>query len=418
MQTEGGKRLLPSNRELVRAFTFFFLTWGVLQLFWIARSILIVVFLACLFAIPLSRAADRMEKHGVRRGITSAGIMLLIVGTLIGGLVLMWPLLKQQFGELQQRIPEAISKIESTLGTSIAREPASGAQSGSAAGAPERPRESPPRQNAAAGADGQQRPQAPPPIGMSSGRGQQPSRAENEPKAQSGRASAGMLKGNFEEQIGTAVQWLFPFVSKTIAAIGGVVLIIFIAMYLATEPRLYVNGFLHLVPKSKRAETRKVMSELADELNQWLIARLIAMVVIGAITTGALMLIGVKAAFALGLIAGLLEFIPFFGPIISAIPAVALALADDPTKAIWTVVAFLIIQQIEGNILTPLLLKRRLELPPALTVVAVALFGAALGVTGLLIAEPLVAIILLVTQRLWVEKTLGDHSIEHAKEST
>lgn len=436
MQTDDEQRRLPTNRELIRAFTLFFLTWGVLQLFWIARAILIVTFLAALFALPLARLATRMERHGVRRGLTAAATMFLIVGTLIGGLILLGPLLKRQLGDLQSKLPEAIEKIESVIGAPItpggSQESQSQQTSGQAQGqAPQG--QTPQRQGSqsqtaaggrAAGAQQQQGGLQPPAQGAgpqqanartSAGGGGQRGGGGTEG---GGEGTVGALRGRFQEQIGSAISWLFPFVSKTLAALGGVVLVIFLAIYFASAPNTYLKGFLHLVPKRKRAETEKVAGELAENLNQWLIARLIAMVLIGIITTGALMLIGVKGAIALGLFAGIMEFIPFFGPIISAIPAIGIAFAESPTKAIWTIVAFLIIQQIEGNIVTPVLLKRRLSLPPALTVAAVAIFGAGFGVMGLLIAEPMLAIILLLTQRLWVEKTMHDHSVPRNNEDS
>lgn len=378
MQTDGETKWFPTNRELVRAFALFFLTWGVLQLFWISRAILIVTFLSALFAIPLSRLATKLERRGVKRGLTTAGVMLLIVGLIVGSLVLAGPLLKEQFADLRSKIPDALKRIESAVGGAI---PSIGSAAGQAK----------PKPGAAdAGKETGEKP---------GGTGKD---AESSP---------------MQEQLGGAVSWLFPFLSKSIAAIGGIVLVIVLTIYLATDPGTYLAGFLHLVPKPKRAITRQVAGELADELNQWLITRFIAMVLIGAITTGALALIGVKGAFALGIFAGLMEFVPFFGPIISAIPAIAIAFAESPTQAMWTVIAFLIIQQIEGNVISPLLLKKKLHLPPALTVGAVAILAAGFGALGLLIAEPLLVTVLLLTKRLWVERTIGDHSIEETQDS-
>lgn len=378
MQTDGETKWFPTNRELVRAFALFFLTWGVLQLFWISRAILIVTFLSALFAIPLSRLATKLERRGVRRGLTTAGSMLLIVGLFVGAFLLAGPLLKRQFADVQSKIPHALKRIETALGGSL---PSMTSPAGQAK----------PKPGAAEGGEA-----------TADKQGDKEKNAESSP---------------LQEQLGGAVSWLFPFLSKSIAAIGGIVLVIVLTIYLATDPGTYLAGFLHLVPKPKRQITRQVAGELADELNQWLITRFIAMVVIGAITTGALMLIGVKGAFALGIFAGLMEFIPFFGPIISAIPAIGIAYAESPTQAMWTVIAFLIIQQIEGNIVSPLLLKRKLHLPPALTVGAVAILAAGFGALGLLIAEPLLVTVLLLTKRLWVERTIGDHSIEQTQDS-
>jgi predicted PurR-regulated permease PerM len=151
-----------------------------------------------------------------------------------------------------------------------------------------------------------------------------------------------------------------------------------------------------------------VVDTLATTLRQWLVARLIAMVVIGAITGIALALLKVKGAAALGVLAGLLEFVPFFGPIISAVPAIGVALLDSPQKALYVVILYIILQQLEGNVITPLLLERRLDIPPVLTVVAVAALGMVFGVVGMLIAEPLLAAVLVATKMLYVEDVVGD----------
>lgn len=209
-------------------------------------------------------------------------------------------------------------------------------------------------------------------------------------------------------ELRSATKFLFPVVSSVLGAIGGFVIVVFIAMYIAAEPGLYREGVLHLVPHAKRDRAREVLATLRDTLRQWLIARLMAMVLIGIITGSALAAMGVKAAAALGLLAGILEFIPFFGPVISAIPAIVIAFVDSPDKALWVAALYVAMQQLEGNVITPLLLERRLDIPPVLTVVAVASLGMVFGVLGMLIAEPLLAAILVTTKMLYVEGVVGD----------
>lgn len=205
---------------------------------------------------------------------------------------------------------------------------------------------------------------------------------------------------------------LFPFISTTFAAIAAIILTIFIAIYIATEPELYRRGLLHLVPHRGRKRAGEVLNHLEDSLRRWLIARLLAMVAIALITTALLMLLRVPAALALGVVAGLLEFIPFFGPIVSALPAIGIALVDSPQKALAVALVFVAIQQIEGNVITPLLLEKRVHIPPVLTVVAVTAMGAALGVAGMLIAEPLLVVALILVQTLYVEDVIGDKVAE------
>jgi predicted PurR-regulated permease PerM len=201
---------------------------------------------------------------------------------------------------------------------------------------------------------------------------------------------------------------LFPVVSSVIGAVGGLVLMLFVAMYIAIEPDVYRNGIVHLIPHRARPRAEKVLVTLGETLRQWLIARLLAMLAIGAITGLGLAALRVKAAGALGLLAGALEIIPFFGPIASAVPAIGVALVDSPQKAIGVVALYTIVQQLEGHLITPLILRKRLDIPPVLTIVSVSAMGLVFGVLGMLIAEPLLATVLMLTKMLYVQDVVHD----------
>jgi predicted PurR-regulated permease PerM len=216
------------------------------------------------------------------------------------------------------------------------------------------------------------------------------------------------LEAVVQREMKSIGKMLFPVVSSTFEAAAGLLILIFIAIYIGISPHTYRKGIVHLIPHAKREEAESVLTELVETLRGWLTARLIAMVAIGVITAGGLALLQVKAALALGLIAGLLELIPFYGPVISAIPAIGVALTDSPQKALYVVLLYLVIQQIEGNLLTPMILKRRLEIPPVLTILAVSAFGVVFGVLGMLAAEPLTAATLLLVKRLYVRDVIGD----------
>ena len=150
------------------------------------------------------------------------------------------------------------------------------------------------------------------------------------------------------------------------------------------------------------------MDRVADVLRKWLVTQLIAMVAIGTVTTIAMLVLGVKAAFALGFIAGLLEFIPTFGPIFSAIPAIAMGFVDSPEKALYVVIAYWGIQFLENNLLIPSLMRGGMDLPPALTLVAQGLMTLVFGFLGLMVAVPLTAALLVPIKMLYVRDIVGD----------
>jgi predicted PurR-regulated permease PerM len=165
---------------------------------------------------------------------------------------------------------------------------------------------------------------------------------------------------------------------------------------------------MHLFPHHARRRAGEVLSAMATVLRRWLVTQLIAMFTIGTITTIILLALDVKAAFALGALAGLLEFVPTIGPLLSAIPAVAMGFLDSPDKALAVVIAYGAIQFLENHLLIPLLMKGGVNIPPALTIVAQALMALLFGFLGLMVAVPLLAAILVPVKMLYVEGVVGD----------
>jgi predicted PurR-regulated permease PerM len=217
-----------------------------------------------------------------------------------------------------------------------------------------------------------------------------------------------VLIANVGKELRGLTKFLFPVISSVLGAVAGIVIILFIAVYIAAQPDLYREGILHLIPKRGRPRAEETLDTLRDTLRQWLLARLMAMVIIGTLTGIALGLMRVKGAAALGLLAGVMELIPFFGPFISAIPAIGIALVDSPQKALGVVALYVVMQQLEGNVITPIILEKRLDIPPVLTVISVSAMSVVFGVIGMLIAEPLLAATLVVAKMLYVQDVVGD----------
>lgn len=204
----------------------------------------------------------------------------------------------------------------------------------------------------------------------------------------------------------------FSLVTSVLSSIGGAltsfVVAFAIGVCLALNPRVYVDGFVKLIPLGYRARVHEVLSESGSTLQSWLIAKLIEMLLIGVLTTLGLWLLGIELALVLGLIAGLLSFIPNIGPVIAVIPALLLGSLEGTRTMLYVAGLYAVVQALESYLFTPWMQNRIVSVPPALTISMQLLFGLLAGTLGLLLATPLGAVAMVMVRMLYVEDVLGD----------
>jgi predicted PurR-regulated permease PerM len=191
----------------------------------------------------------------------------------------------------------------------------------------------------------------------------------------------------------------------TAASLGVVVLIATIYMVIRPEP--WVEGFVSLYPAGWRPRTREILSELYHTVQRWFIGQLAAMTFIAVFWAISLSVIGVPFALLLGIFSGLISFVPYLGATISVVLPLLLALVSNPFDVVYVILAFIVIQQIEGNILQPLLMSRAVDLHPALVVFAILTMGTLFGIVGVFLAVPLVAVVQVLVRELWVRRMDG-----------
>ncbi|HWH71212.1 MAG TPA: AI-2E family transporter, partial [Candidatus Sulfotelmatobacter sp.] len=193
--------------------------------------------------------------------------------------------------------------------------------------------------------------------------------------------------------------------SSTFGVVVGTVVCLFVGFYLAVSPRIYLTGVIQLFAPQERDRVAQVLRTLGTTLQRWLLGRLSLMALNAIVTALGLWLLGIPLALVLGILSGLLNFVPNFGPIIAGIPAVLLALMEGPSKVLYVVAFYVGYQMLDGYVLTPLVQKQTIALPPALTIAAQALFGVLLGTMGIVLAVPLAAVILVLVKMLYLRET-------------
>ena len=191
-----------------------------------------------------------------------------------------------------------------------------------------------------------------------------------------------------------------------------VVVILFVGIFGAAEPRLYRSGLLHLVPAAHRPRTGEALDAVLFNLRWWLVGQVFLMFVIGATTTLCLGAMGIPLALTLGVIAGVLELVPYVGPWLSAVPALLMALLVGPWQVLAVAGLYIGLHFLEGYILLPLIQRRSVHMSPALTLVSQVLLGELLGIMGLFVAAPLTVTVVVLLKMLYVEDTLGDQAVD------
>ncbi|MFD2366914.1 AI-2E family transporter [Pseudoduganella sp. GCM10020061] len=314
---------------------------------WYASHALLLIFACILFAILLYEASQRVRKLvPMRRPFALALVVVLLAGIIGGGAYLMAPQISDQAHQLSTAIPETLDQLHEKA----AKNPAL-------------------------------------------------------------KAILGELPST--EQLKKSVGDLLPraglFFSGVLGALGNTVIIIFVGIYFALQPFLYIDGIVTLVPKRKRARAREVLDEIGLTLARWMFGKFFSMVVVGIATATGLTLLDVPLALILGIIAGLLDFIPYLGPLMAGVPAVLIALSISPELALSVVLLFVGIQMMEGYLLEPLVTRKMVSLPPALTIIMQVLMGAFFGLAGVALATPLTAMLAVLVSMLYVQDLLGDN---------
>ncbi len=212
---------------------------------------------------------------------------------------------------------------------------------------------------------------------------------------------------------GPGSEFLARFASvgtSVLGALADTVLVVVAGVYIAADPHVYRRGFVKLFPVGQHERVEGALNAAGHALKMWLLSQVMAMALIFVLVAGAAWFIGLPSWLALGLIAGLAEFVPLIGSIVGALPAVLIAFTLGTEEVLWTIGAFLAIQQFESNVITPVLQRKVVDLPPATALFAIVVFGILFGPVGLLFAAPLSVVAFVLVKKLYVRETLGEET--------
>jgi predicted PurR-regulated permease PerM len=309
-------------------------------------GVLLILFGGVLLAVLIDGVAQLLSRHTpLSRGV-SVGLVLVVATALIVAAVwFLGPRIAAQGGELAERLPETMTAVEDWL-----------------------------RQFGWGAAVAEQMPDS---------------------------ASEAMPESAPIGAVTTAFSTVF-------GALANVLIILFVGIYLAANPSLYVSGVVRLVPKPHRPRAEEVIAALGSGLRHWLLGRIASMAVVGVMTAVGLLLFGVPLALTLGLIAALLSFVPYIGPILAIVPALAVALGEGSQTVVTVLAVYGVVQFAESYLIDPLIQKRAVSMPPALLIGSQVILGALAGAVGVAVATPLVVVVVILVQMLYVEDVLGD----------
>lgn len=326
---------------------------------WLALPALLLAFASAIFAVMLRAAARPLSSWaGIPDGLSLilAGLVLLAVP--VTAAMLIGPELKTQLVQMAKRLPAAIDAIERRFDFDLS--------------------------DVVRNATGQ---------GADAAKGGEPARE-------------GLLPGALQvghlllSQLGTAG-------NIVISGLAGLLIVIVGGFFLAADPGRYKRGLVMLVPASYQPQAEKALDNCGNALALWLRAQAISMAAVGALTGLGAWLIGLPSPLAIGFLTGVLEFVPILGPWLGAIPVLLLAVGHGPEMVLLAALLLLVVQQLEANLITPLVQQRMADIPPFLVLFGVLVFGLMFGVIGIIVAGPLTLVAYVLVMELYVRDALG-----------
>lgn len=197
------------------------------------------------------------------------------------------------------------------------------------------------------------------------------------------------------------------FFSTALNSAVNILIVLITALYFAFNPKLYREGIINLVPESREKRTREIISTVEYTLRRFLLGISGSMLINGTLTFTGLWFLGVPFAIPLGILAGLLTFIPNIGPFIAGMPAVLIAFSQSPAQALYVLILYLVVQNLDGFVISPMIQQRAVSVPPVLVIASQLLFAVMFGFLGLLVVVPLVAAAFVLIKMIYVEDILG-----------
>ncbi|MCF2147230.1 AI-2E family transporter [Desmonostoc muscorum LEGE 12446] len=331
-----------------------------LYILWQIREVLLLMFAAVVLATTLNRLAKRFQRSGMKRGFAVLLSVAIFFALIVGFFWLIVPPFAQQFQELTYRVPEGFGRFNSWLDGLRTRIPAELV----------------------------------------------PYIPDFNSLIQQAQPFVNRLLGNS-----------FAFVSGSLEVVLKVLLVLVLTGMLLADPVAYRKVFVRLFPSFYRRRVEGILTKCEISLGGWVIGAVIAMGVVGLMSVVGLSVLGIKAALALAVLAGFLNLIPNLGPTMSVLPAMAIALLDEPWKAIAVLILYFIIQQVESNFITPVVMAHQVSLLPAVTLIAQLFFVTFFGFLGLFLALPLTVVAKIWVQEVLIKDVLDEWRNEHRQET-
>jgi predicted PurR-regulated permease PerM len=307
-------------------------------------TLLLAVLTTVIIAIPLSAGATKLERRGIPRPIGALASLLLGLGVLAGVLALIIPTFVDQTNQFVDEVPSIVRDLEETVGNVT---------------------------------------------------GDRPSEVGDR------------IQRYLERYTDRPERLIGPVTSigLSVAGVAGALLLMILtAYYIAVRPDPLVQGALRLVPPSRRAHAREVMERLRTAWIGWMQGVVFDMFISGTLLFIGLTIIGLDYALVFAVVTALLVVVPYFGAIAGAIPPIAYALTISPGKALAVLIVYVAVQQIESNMIIPLVMSRTTRLHPAVIAIGVLAVGQLFGIVGLFVAVPIISTVVILTEETWVRE--------------